>query len=325
MRSTLDIDPLGSFAPPSGETTMPKKSKSSRLSRRSFAVAGTAATIGSMGGLRSVLAASDIRTINFRVVGTDEPTLILVHGLACTLEDWDAQVRGLSPRFRCAALDLPGHGGSAIPATVSIATMAEAVNTVKDLIGSRRAILIGHSMGCRVIMEAFQQSPINIVGLVFIDGSFVGGGDPVAAIKKAKDAIDRVGIDAFTQRFFNDMFLEGSDFKLRKRLAARAQGVNAGFREKLFLDLVRWDQYNAKDVLKGITIPALVLQSTFLDADLKRAPIRTGMTTPWMDLVASLVQKSEAKIIPGAGHFAMIEAAPAVNHEIQTFATHLAS
>jgi pimeloyl-ACP methyl ester carboxylesterase len=212
-----------------------------------------------------------------------------------------------------------------MPATVSIATMAEAVNTVKDQIGSRRAILIGHSMGCRVIMEAFQQSPINIVGLVFVDGSFVGGGDPVAAIKKAKDAVDRVGIDAFTQRLFNDMFLEGSDVKLRERLVARAQGVNAGFREELFLDLVRWDQYNAKDVLKRITIPALVLQSTFLDADLKRAPIRAGMTTPWMDLVASLVQKSEAKIIPGAGHFAMIEAAPAVNHEIQTFATHLAS
>jgi pimeloyl-ACP methyl ester carboxylesterase len=302
---------------------MPKESKSSHLSRRSFAVAGTAATIGSMGGLRSVLAASDIRTINFRVVGTDESTLILVHGFACTLEDWDAQVRGLSPRFRCAALDLPGHGGSAMPATVSIATMAEAVNTVKDQIGSRRAILIGHSMGCRVIMEAFQQSPINIVGLVFVDGSFVGGGDPVAAIKK--DAVDRVGIDAFTQRFFNDMFLEGSDVKLRERLVARAQGVNAGFREELFLDLVRWDQYNAKDVLKRITIPALMLQSTFLDADLKRAPIRAGMTTPWMDLVASLVQKSEAKIIPGAGHFAMIEAAPAVNHEIHTFATHLAS
>jgi pimeloyl-ACP methyl ester carboxylesterase len=44
--------------------------------------------------------------------------------------------------------------------------MAEAVNKVKEQIGSHRAILIGHSMGCRVIMEAFQQSPNNIVGLV---------------------------------------------------------------------------------------------------------------------------------------------------------------
>jgi pimeloyl-ACP methyl ester carboxylesterase len=78
-------------------------------------------------------------------------------------------------------------------------------------------------------------------------------------------------------------------------------------------------------VLKRISIPALVLQSTFFDADLKRAPIRAGMTTPWMDLVASSVPKSEAKIISGAGHFAMIEAGPAVNDAIQTFATKLSS
>jgi pimeloyl-ACP methyl ester carboxylesterase len=41
--------------------------------------------------------------------------------------------------------------------------------------------------------------------------------------------------------------------------------------------------------------------------------------------VASLVQISEAKIISGAGHFAMIEAEPAVNDEIRAFAAHLAS
>ena len=304
---------------------MRKESKSTHLSRRSFAAAGAVAIIGSMGRLRSAFAATDMRNINFRVVGTDEPTLIFVHGFACTLDDWDAQVRELSPRFRCAALDLPGHGGSAMPSTVSIATMAEAVNMVKHQIGSQRAILIGHSMGCRVIMEAFRQSPINTVGLVFVDGSFVGGGDPAAAIQKAKDAVDRVGIDAFTERLFNDMFLEDSDVRLRERLVARAKGVNASFREELFLDLIRWDQDNAKDVLKRITIPALVLQSTFFNSDLKRAPIRAGMTTPWMDLVASLVQNSEAKIIPGAGHFAMIEAAPAVNDEIRAFAAHLAS
>ena len=304
---------------------MRKESKSTHLSRRSFAAAGAVAIIGSMGRLRSAFAATDMRNINFRVVGTDEPTLIFVHGFACTLDDWDAQVRELSPRFRCAALDLPGHGGSAMPSTVSIATMAEAVNMVKHQIGSQRAILIGHSMGCRVIMEAFRQSPINTVGLVFVDGSFVGGGDAAAAIQKAKDAVDRVGIDAFTERLFNDMFLEDSDVKLRERLVARAKGVNASFREELFLDLIRWDQDNAKDVLKRITLPALVLQSTFFNADLKRAPIRAGMTTPWMDLVASLVQNSEAKIIPGAGHFAMIEAAPAVNDEIRAFAAHLAS
>jgi pimeloyl-ACP methyl ester carboxylesterase len=303
---------------------MRRPSHSIHLSRRSFVASGAAATIGSMGRLHSAFAAADVRNINFRVVGTDEPTLIFVHGFACSLEDWDGQVQALS-RFRCAALDLPGHGRSGMPSTASIASMAEAVNTVKHQIGSQRVILIGHSMGCRVIMEAFQQSPTNTVGLVFVDGSFVGGGEPAAAVKKAKDAVDRVGMDAFTQRLFNDMFFEGSDAKLRERLVARAQSVNADFREELFLDLIRWDHASAKDVLQHITIPALVLQSTFFNADLKRAPMRAGMTTPWMDLVGSSVQKSEAKIIPGAGHFAMIEAAPAVNDAIHTFATKLAS
>jgi pimeloyl-ACP methyl ester carboxylesterase len=48
------------------------------------------------------------------------------------------------------------------------------------------------------------------------------------------------------------------------------------------------------------------------------------MTTPWMDAIASSVAKSEAKIVPRSGHFAMIEAAQTVNEEIDKFAARLA-
>jgi pimeloyl-ACP methyl ester carboxylesterase len=61
--------------------------------------------------------------INFVVRGTDNPTLIFVHGFACSLDDWEKQFRGLSSRFRCVALDLPGHGDSAKPETISIEIM----------------------------------------------------------------------------------------------------------------------------------------------------------------------------------------------------------
>jgi pimeloyl-ACP methyl ester carboxylesterase len=260
--------------------------------------------------------------INFHVVGTEEPTLIFVHGFACALDDWEEQFKGLSPRFRCVALDLPGHGRSPKPETVSIEIMGTAVNRVKERIGGSRTILVGHSMGCRVITEAFQQSGSTIAGLVLVDGSVLGGGSE-SAIKSTKDAIDRAGIDAFTQRLFNDMFLEGSDPTLRERLIARAQSLDARFREELFLALVRWDVTKVKDALKRITVPALVLQSTYINPDLKRVALQVGMTTPWMDAVASLVPKSQAKIIPNAGHFSMIEAAQAVNNAIWEFATHL--
>ena len=68
---------------------------------------------------------------------------------------------------------------------------------------------------------------------------------------ESKEAIDRSGMDALTQRLFNDMFLEGSDLKVRDRLVARALSVDAKFREELFLDTIRWDVTKAKDALNA--------------------------------------------------------------------------
>jgi pimeloyl-ACP methyl ester carboxylesterase len=289
------------------------------LSRRAF-VAGTVVTATAWAFPAAY--AQSAGSINFRVTGTAEPTLIFVHGFACSLDDWDPQVKALSSRFRCVALDLPGHGASAKPAAVTIAAMGTAVKDVKERIGAPKVILVGHSMGCRVIVEALLQSPSNVAGLVFVDGSILGG-DPETGVKRAQDAVSR-GMDALTARLFNDMFVENSDPKLRERLVARAQSVDAGLREELFVDLVRWDLTKAREALKQITVPALVLQSTFINPELKRVPMQAGMTTPFMDAVAGSVAKSEAKIVTGSGHFAMLEAAPAVNDEIGKFASRLA-
>src|SRR5215203_86652 len=150
--------------------------------------------------------ANDPNGINFVVRGAEDPTLIFVHGFACSLTDWEEQFRGLSSRFRCVALDLPGHGGSAKPEMISIEMMGAAVNQVKEQIATSSTILVGHSMGCRVIIEAFQQSSATISGLVFVDGSFLGS-DLQSSMKRTKAAIDRAGMDAFTQQFFSDMVL----------------------------------------------------------------------------------------------------------------------
>jgi pimeloyl-ACP methyl ester carboxylesterase len=302
-----------------GRTCMAHREKQ-HLSRRSF----IAATIATAAGTWSLPAArAQSSNVNFRMTGSQDPTLLFVHGFACALDDWDAQVNALSPRFRCAALDLPGHGASAKPATVSIAAMGSAVAQVKEQIGARSTVLIGHSMGCRVIVEALLQSPSGVAGLVFVDGSILGG-DPETGVNRAKEAVSRAGVDALTQRLFGDMFVETSDPKLRERLIARAQGVDAALREELFVDLVRWDLTKARDALKQIKVPALVLQSTFINPELKRVPMQAGTTTPFMDAVASSVAKSEARIVTGAGHFAMIEAAPSVTDEIGKFAARVA-
>src|SRR3954453_12998052 len=261
--------------------------------------------------------------INLVVRGTDDPTLIFVHGFACSLGDWEEQFRGLSARFRCVALDLPGHGDSAKPETISIEIMGNGVNRVKDRIAARSTILVGHSMGCRVITDAFQQSGATVSGLVFVDGSILGS-DLESTMRSTKTAIDRAGMDAFTHQFFSDMFLESGDPELRERLITRAQGLDARFREELFLDVVRWDATKLRESLRRISVPTLVLQSTSMDSDLKRVSLGVGMTNPWMNAVASLVQNSQARVIANAGHMTMIEAAKAVNDSIQEFAAQVA-
>jgi pimeloyl-ACP methyl ester carboxylesterase len=246
-----------------------------------------------------------------------------VHGFACSLNDWEEQLSGLSPSFRCVALDLPGHGDSAEPEVISIEMMGAAVNQVKDVIAAASTILVGHSMGCRVIVEAFQQSGANVSGLVFVDGSFLGS-DLQSSMKRTKAAIDRAGMDAFTQQFFSDMVLENGNPYLRARLIERAQNLNARFREKLFLDLIRWEAIELRNALKKIGVPALVIQSTNLNSDLRRVSIEMGMTTAWMNAVASSVQNSHARVIPNAGHMTMIEAPQGVNDAIKEFAARIA-
>jgi pimeloyl-ACP methyl ester carboxylesterase len=226
---------------------------------------------------------------------------------------------GLSPRFRCVALDLPGHGASAKPHNTSVENMGSSVNRVKNRIASPSTILVGHSMGCRVITDAFTQSGSGVLGLVFVDGSILGT-DLQSALQSTKAGIARAGIDAFTERFFSETVLEGGDRELRQRLIARALTLDARFREELFLDVVRWDTTKLPDALRRISVPTLVLQSTYLDTDLKRVSLPVGMTTPWMNAVAGSVEESQAQVIPNSGHMTMIDAAHAVNNAIQEFA-----
>src|ERR1700716_4294742 len=68
--------------------------------------------------------------INVQTSGSGSPTLIFVHGFACDLSDWAAQVRALAADFSLISLDLPGHGASRAPAVADIAHVAQAVTEV---------------------------------------------------------------------------------------------------------------------------------------------------------------------------------------------------
>ncbi len=117
-----------------------------------------------------VVPARDGTPISYETYGSGEPTLVFVHGWSCDARYWNAQIPFFSKKHRVVTLDLAGHGHSG--ATRSHYTMlafGEDVRAVTEATGSRRVILIGHSMGGSVIAQAARFMQKRVVGLIGID------------------------------------------------------------------------------------------------------------------------------------------------------------
>ena len=109
------------------------------------------------------------------ITGQGRPPIVFVHGFACAHSDWYALVAHLSPRHRTVAVDLRGHGGS--PGTAdecSIERYGADVAEVMRALTLPPAVLVGHSMGCRVVIETALQAPGHTAAIVLVDGSQSG-------------------------------------------------------------------------------------------------------------------------------------------------------
>jgi pimeloyl-ACP methyl ester carboxylesterase len=88
--------------------------------------------------------------------GTGGPALVFIHGWSCHRGFWREQ-RALEAAYRVVALDLAGHGAGA-PAAArhswSMAAFARDVEAVIDACDARDVVLVGHSMGGAVAVEA---------------------------------------------------------------------------------------------------------------------------------------------------------------------------
>jgi pimeloyl-ACP methyl ester carboxylesterase len=250
--------------------------------------------------------------------GSGEPALVFVHGFAGGLEDWRAQLGHFAPRRTVVACDLRGHG--ATPGRAGECSIEHYGGDVAALLGAlqiSRAVLVGHSMGCRVVLEAARLDPERVAGVVLVDGSKMGSGDPQQAEDAMRAAIEFAGYPAFAEAFFAQMFLAPS--RESRAIIARAKRLPAEIGAALFPRMLRWDAGQMESALDALRAPLLVIQSTWVNAEKKRAPLAPGQSTPWLELVKSRVPGARIEIVPRTGHFTQIEAAGEVNRLIESF------
>ena len=98
------------------------------------------------------------------------PTVVMVHGNAGSVEDFDfAALALLSSFYRIVAVDRPGHGLSDRPsrrATVDV--QAELLHVTLLSLGVDRPLLVGHSWGASLALAYALKYPNEVSGLVLL-------------------------------------------------------------------------------------------------------------------------------------------------------------
>jgi pimeloyl-ACP methyl ester carboxylesterase len=118
---------------------------------------------------RSVFS-SDGVPIVYDVQGRGPDTVVFVHGWTCNRSHWQAQMEAFPDRYRTIAIDLGGHGESGTERTEwTMPSLARDVAAVLDQEMVEKAVVVGHSMGGRVMVHVAEQLGHRIVGLVGAD------------------------------------------------------------------------------------------------------------------------------------------------------------
>ncbi|HJS22369.1 MAG TPA: alpha/beta hydrolase [Steroidobacteraceae bacterium] len=237
--------------------------------------------------------------IRYRVYGTGEPALILIHCWACDSSYWDQQLDALKARYTLVTLDLAGHGESGTTrGDWSIAAFGADVAAVASRILNDQIVLVGHSMGGPVALEAARRLSGRVIGIIGVDTFTNIGLQPLSPrelelrlepYRSDFAATTRANV---TQRFFKP----NSDPNLVRRIADDMAseppviGVGA---------MIGMNNMNYAAALGDINVPIIAINSDRLPTDVDR--IRLHAPT------------FSVKLMPGTGHFLMIEEAPRFN------------
>jgi pimeloyl-ACP methyl ester carboxylesterase len=140
-----------------------------------FVIAMTLLLLVSFDGTASAaktgkISSADDVEIVYTVQGSGEPTVVFVHCWCCDATYWKDQVPAFASDYMTVVIDLAGHGKSGMNREEwTIEAYGADVAAVVDALDLERVVLIGHSMGGRVIVEAAKKMPGRVIALVGVD------------------------------------------------------------------------------------------------------------------------------------------------------------
>ncbi len=261
----------------------------------------TAARSGS-----TTVLSSDGVSIRFHVQGTGIPEFVFIHGWSCDSTYWKEQIAYFASRYRVVTLDLAGHGGSGHDRRHwTIAQFGRDVAAVIKKLELEQVILVGHSMGGAVMLEAFRIMPKRIIGLVGVD-----------TLRDVDEKFTPEQIDKFMQPFKKDfsnttstfvrsnMFVASSDAVLVEKIAADMSAAPQEIANASTLAMLDYNNKKLHNALQNVRVPLYCINSSSKATNMKS--------------LKNYIPSFKETLMPHVGHFVMLE-------DPETFNNHLSN
>ena len=240
--------------------------------------------------------------IAYETQGEGTPALVFVHGWSCDRSYWKGQLEPFSRKSKVVAVDLAGHGESGLGRkTQTMAAFGGDVAAVVEKLGLQRVILIGHSMGGDVIVEAARRLPGRVAGLVWVD-TYKQLGTPRTP-EEIQSVVTKFRADFVqtTRGFVRGMFPPSADSALAERVALDMSAAPPGIAIGALESAISFDREMPR-LLRELKLPVVAINPDYRPTDIPSLE-RHGV---------------RVVLMPGVGHFLMMEDPERFNRLLRT-------
>ncbi len=237
------------------------------------------------------LASADGTMIHYQISGKGEPTLVFVHCWECDMSYWENQVDVFNKNYKVVTLDLAGHGQSVSDRkNYSMQAYGEDVAAVVHHLEPDKIILIGHSMGGLVNIEAARRLGNKVLALIGVDT--YNDFDFKYPEEQVQQYIQALEADFYstTMGFVRGIFPSEADSMIVKKIAEDMATASPEVGISSIRNVAAYDYIEA---LKDVSAPFFLINS---DAN----PIDTIAGNKY-------TSSFNVKTMNGVGHFLHIE------------------
>ena len=231
--------------------------------------------------------------INYFFSGKEKKALVFVHGFSCSSKYWLAQLEYFSKEYTVVAIDLAGHGNSGDNRkTYNMDAFGKDVKSVVNHLDLEDVILIGHSMGGPVIVEAANELGDKVNLLIGVDTLHDITATPISRVPRLiVNTLFKFFYESMTEDIISDFFIESTDRNLQSWIR---DDVLKSQKEAAQGSLNALLKMNYPENLNDLSIPIKVLNA------------RSFRETMLDENLASY-ENLEIEFFDDVGHFIMME------------------